>query len=84
MARYAGLIFIVLLIMGFAAWRIYKDLTKDSSPSALNAGNNPRALGTGASAIRLLDQIVTDPTLIGNPAWRKNAEEVLSDWYSSN
>lgn len=43
--------------------------------------DNLKAIGTGADAVRALDQILTDNTLIGDPRWRENARATVTEWY---
>lgn len=69
-----AIIVITLLIGAGLAWY-------DRNKPGTGTQSNLKAIGTGAQAVRALDQILTDPTLIGSTEWREHAQSVVQEWY---
>jgi len=77
--RYAGF-FILLTLIGVTFWVIFIRSVADTGPPAQNE-RGPKANALGVKAVRLLDKISTDNTLIGDPKWRDEVDDVLKEWY---
>lgn len=75
--RYFIPFLIIIAIIGIVLWRQYNK-TIDSEPKTRHSESNY------AKAIRQLDQIMTDPTLIGSPEWKENTGKVLKTHYGKN
>jgi len=67
-----------LTLLGFG---VYGWWYKKYRPGVGTSENRLKAIGTGADAVRALDQILTDPTLIASSEWKENATSVVREWY---
>lgn len=70
----------IMVVMVIAIFASYFWMEKNK-PGTGKAFDNLKAIGTGADAIRALDQILTDPTLIASSEWENNARAVVREWY---
>lgn len=70
-----AIIAVILVATGII---LYKE---QNAPGTGTANNNLKAIGTGADAVRALDQILTDPTLIASSEWERNARDIVREWY---
>lgn len=70
----------IIIIAGCIIWAIVTAI-KDNAPGSGRALNSTKSLDTGGAAIRALDQILTDPTLIGSSEWKGNAQHIVNEWY---
>jgi hypothetical protein len=74
-----AIIVITICIGAAMAW-----YDKRKPGTGQQAMGNLKAIGTGANAVRALDQLLTDPTLIGSTKWREHAQSIVQEWYGNS
>lgn len=80
--RYLILYGIPILIVIGIAYLFFSTWVKKNTPGPAGYTASPKALRSASDAVRALDQILTDPTLIGSSVWKQEAHKAVNDWYN--
>lgn len=78
----ALLVFIVGVLFVLAVVALVMDAMHRTPAEKLTAEERAR-LVVGQRAVRQLDAITTDRTLIGDEEWHKINQRILADWYGT-